>query len=68
MLDINSNGTTAGLVFAFLAVVVLTVVVLIKCTQWGPALSRKAQTLSRYSVVPRRKRTGSDPPEPSLEV
>ena len=68
MLDISSNGTTAGLVFAFLAAVVLTVGVVLKCTQWGPALSRKVQSLSSSRLVPGRKRTGSDPPEPSREV
>lgn len=68
MLDINSNGTTAGLVFAFLATIALTVVILIKCSQWGPALSGKAQSLLKYRIVPRRKRTGSDLPEPSIEV
>lgn len=70
MIDINSNGTAAGLVIAFLVTIILTVAVLIKCAHWGPALCRKAQSLSRSRVVPVpvRKRTGSDPPESSLEV
>lgn len=68
MLDTSSDGATAGLVLAFLAAVVLTVGVAIKCTQWGPALSRRAQSLSKPNILSLRKKNRSDPPAPSLEV
>ncbi len=70
MQGITSEGAprTAGLVFATIASLILVVAILIKCIHWAPVLRQKVQSLRKPNLIFLRKRTRSDPPEPSHGV